>query len=84
MSKPVPAAHLAKKASKPYPGDSDDYRKARTSLLEEEIELRRQIGRVAELRRALPPDGELSKPTGLSPRTARSTAWPICSGGTTR
>jgi predicted dithiol-disulfide oxidoreductase (DUF899 family) len=62
MNKLVPAAELAKKASKPYPGDSDEYRKARTALLEEEIELRRHIGRVAELRRALPPGGELSKP----------------------
>ena len=62
MSKLVPSAELAKKASKPYPGDSDSYRKARTALLEQEIELRRHIGRVAELRRALPPGGELSKP----------------------
>jgi hypothetical protein len=35
MSKFVPVAELAKKASKPYPGDSDDYRKARTALLEQ-------------------------------------------------
>jgi predicted dithiol-disulfide oxidoreductase (DUF899 family) len=53
-----PAAELAAKASKPYPNDSDAYRKARTALLAEEIELRRHIERVAAQRRALPPGGE--------------------------
>jgi len=38
-----------------WPGESADYRAARTALLTEEIELRRQIQRVAEQRRALPP-----------------------------
>lgn len=38
-----------------WPGESADYRRARTDLLAEEIELRRQIQRVAEHRRALPP-----------------------------
>lgn len=52
------AASLAAAASKPYPNDSDEYRKARTALLAEEIELRRHIGRVAAQRRALPPGGE--------------------------
>ena len=54
----TPAAELAFKASRPYPGDSLEYRKARTALLEEEIELRRHIERVAALRRGLPPGGE--------------------------
>jgi predicted dithiol-disulfide oxidoreductase (DUF899 family) len=54
----TPAAELAKKGSKPFPNESDDYRKARTTLLAEEIELRRQIQRVAAMRRALPPGGE--------------------------
>ena len=54
----VPAAELATKASKPYPGDSDQYRRARTALLTEEIELRRHIERVAEQRRGLPLGGE--------------------------
>jgi predicted dithiol-disulfide oxidoreductase (DUF899 family) len=54
----TPAAELAFKASKPYPGDSPQYRKARTALLAEEIELRRHIERVAALRRGLPPGGE--------------------------
>ncbi len=53
-----PAAELAAAASKPYPNDSAEYRKARTALLAEEIELRRHIERVAAQRRALPPGGE--------------------------
>ena len=39
------------------PGETDEYRQARDRLLEEEIELRRSIERVAEARRALPPGG---------------------------
>lgn len=53
-----PAAELARRASRPYPNDSDAYREARTRLLAEEIELRRHIARVAEQRRALPLGGE--------------------------
>jgi predicted dithiol-disulfide oxidoreductase (DUF899 family) len=53
-----PARELAAAASKPYPNDSARYREARTTLLAEEIELRRQIERVAALRRELPPGGE--------------------------
>ena len=52
------AAELAAKANKPFPGDSAEYRDARTKLLAEEIELRRQVQRVAAMRRALPPGGE--------------------------
>src|SRR3546814_12215405 len=51
----APAAELAKKGSKPFAGESEKYREARTSLLAEEIELRRQIQHVAAQRRALPP-----------------------------
>ena len=58
MANLKPAAELAAAASKPYPNDSAAYRRARTALLVEEIELRRHIERVAELRRALPPGGE--------------------------
>jgi predicted dithiol-disulfide oxidoreductase (DUF899 family) len=54
----APAAELARKGSKPYPNETAEYRKARTTLLAEEIELRRHIQRVAALRRALPPGGE--------------------------
>lgn len=53
-----PAADLAAAASKPYPNDSAAYRQARTTLLAEEIELRRHIERVAAQRRALPLGGE--------------------------
>jgi len=53
-----PAAELAAAASQPYPNDSPEYRKARTALLAEEIELRRHIERVAEQRRALPLGGQ--------------------------
>ena len=54
----VPATELAARGSKPFPGDSAEYRKARTELLAEEIALRRQIQHVAAMRRALPPGGE--------------------------
>ena len=58
MPDPKPAIDLAAAASKPYPGDSAEYRAARTALLAEEIELRRHIERVAAQRRALPLGGE--------------------------
>jgi predicted dithiol-disulfide oxidoreductase (DUF899 family) len=53
-----PAADVAAAASRPYPHDSEAYRRARTALLAEEIELRRHIERVAAQRRALPLGGE--------------------------
>ena len=52
-----PAAEMAAEGSKPFPNESAEYREARTALLAEEIELRRHIARVAEMRRALPPGG---------------------------
>lgn len=52
-----PAGDMAAASPIRWPGESDDYRRARVALLEEEIELRRQIQRVAEHRRALPPGG---------------------------
>ena len=58
QQEPVDAQKLAEKASKPYPGDSAEYRRAREALLVEEIELRRHIARVAVQRRALPLGGE--------------------------
>ena len=54
-----PAPELAATVSKPYPNDSDEYRKARMALLAEEIELRRHIERVAEQRRKLPLGGRI-------------------------
>ncbi|WP_258096685.1 DUF899 family protein, partial [Klebsiella pneumoniae] len=44
-----------------FPNESDAYRQARNALLAEEIELRRHIERVAAMRRALPPGGEVTK-----------------------
>lgn len=51
------AAELAARSPMRMPNESAEYRAARTALLAEEIELRRQIERVAEQRRALPPGG---------------------------
>jgi predicted dithiol-disulfide oxidoreductase (DUF899 family) len=56
----VPAAELAARSPTRMPNESAAYRAARTALLAQEIELRRQIERVAELRRALPPGGEVT------------------------
>ena len=62
MSDPVtlppelqPAEQMAEANKTRWLGESEDYRRARNALLAEEIELRRQIQRVAEQRRALPP-----------------------------
>jgi len=55
----VPVKDLAQKNTANFPNESEQYRKARNFLLAEEIELRRHIERVAELRRALPPGGEV-------------------------
>jgi len=56
-----PAIELANASGVRFPNESDAYRRARTVLLAEEIELRRHIERVAEQRRALPPGGEVKK-----------------------
>jgi predicted dithiol-disulfide oxidoreductase (DUF899 family) len=40
-----------------FPGESEEYRRERNRLLEAEVELRRQIERVAAQRRELPPGG---------------------------
>ncbi|NIJ22307.1 putative dithiol-disulfide oxidoreductase (DUF899 family) [Sphingomonas naasensis] len=50
-----PVEVLAARARSRWPGESAEYRAARTALLADEIALRRQIERVAEQRRALPP-----------------------------
>ena len=56
-----PAAELALTNAARLPNESAEYRRARQQLLTEEIELRRHIERVAELRRALPPGGVVTK-----------------------
>ena len=55
----VPAAELARRSPVRFPNESAEYRAARTSLLKEEIELRRHLERVSHQRRALPPGGEV-------------------------
>lgn len=55
-SQTLPSARaLADNCKVRIPGESATYRAARTALLAEEIELRRHIERVADMRRALPP-----------------------------
>jgi predicted dithiol-disulfide oxidoreductase (DUF899 family) len=56
-----PAEVLAARCKARWPGESAEYRAARTALLAEEIELRRQIERVAEQRRALPAGPEVAR-----------------------
>jgi len=55
----IPASELASRNPVRMPNESAEYRRARNALLAEEIELRRHIERVAALRRALPPGGEV-------------------------
>lgn len=60
INKTLPSARaLAENCEVRIKGESADYRKARTALLAEEIELRRHIERVAEMRRALPSGAEV-------------------------
>lgn len=54
---PVPARELAATNKAHFPNESGDYRTARNALLVAEIELRRQVERVAAMRRSLPPGG---------------------------
>lgn len=44
-----------------FPNESKEYRKARSALLDEEIQLREQIARVAKTRAALPPGGAVKE-----------------------
>jgi predicted dithiol-disulfide oxidoreductase (DUF899 family) len=59
QEKLVPAEALAAKNTVSFPNESAEYRAARNALLAEEIEIRRATERVAELRRQLPPGGEV-------------------------
>jgi predicted dithiol-disulfide oxidoreductase (DUF899 family) len=56
-----PAKELAAGNGAHFPNESDRYRQARNALLAEEIELRRHLERVAEMRRQLPPGGAVTK-----------------------
>jgi len=53
------AVELAESEDARWPNESAEYRRARTALLAEEIELRRHIERVAAQRRALPAGPEV-------------------------
>src|SRR2546429_4288786 len=55
-----PVVELARASNVRYPNESAEYRRARTALLAEEIELRRHIERVAAQRRDLPPGGQVT------------------------
>ncbi len=54
MTMQTTATELAARNRARFPNESPDYRRARNALLAEEIELRRHIERVSELRRRLP------------------------------
>jgi predicted dithiol-disulfide oxidoreductase (DUF899 family) len=56
----LPAKELAERNTARFPNESAAYRGARNALLAEEIELRRHIARVAEMRRQLPPGGAVT------------------------
>jgi len=57
----VPSFQLASLNKAHFPNENAAYRKARNALLNEEIELRRHIERVAAQRRALPEGGRIPK-----------------------
>jgi predicted dithiol-disulfide oxidoreductase (DUF899 family) len=57
----VPAEKLAAMNTIHFPNESEEYRRARNTLLAQEIELRRHIWQVGEARRALPKGGEVAK-----------------------
>ena len=59
QDKLVPAEALAARNTARFPNESPEYRAARNALLAQEIEIRRATERVAELRRQLPPGGEV-------------------------
>lgn len=61
MTALTPASDLAARNRVHFPNETAEYRQARNALLAEEIELRRHIERVAELRRQLPAGGEVTK-----------------------
>jgi predicted dithiol-disulfide oxidoreductase (DUF899 family) len=65
----IPAQKLAATNKAQYPNESAAYRAARNELLDEEIELRRHLERVASQRRALPPGGEIPQDFQLNSET---------------
>jgi predicted dithiol-disulfide oxidoreductase (DUF899 family) len=55
LARPAPQAlqHIR------FPNEGAEYRRARNALLEQEMELRRQVERMAAQRRALPSGGKI-------------------------
>ena len=68
-----PAAELARTDKTRHPNEGAEYRRAREALLAEEIELRRHIERVAEMRRALPPGAEVTRAYEFSGESGKVT-----------
>ena len=58
----TPSDQLAARRRPMFPGETEAYASARQALLAEEIDLRRQLARVAEHRRSLPPGPVVKKP----------------------
>lgn len=56
-----PAPELARKRKTAFSGESDDYARARESLLAEEIEVRRHLTRLTRQRQQLPPGPVIEK-----------------------
>jgi predicted dithiol-disulfide oxidoreductase (DUF899 family) len=67
----TPATELATKNKAKFPNESEEYRQARNALLAEEIELRRHIERVAELRRGLPNGGAVPRDYNFESETGK-------------
>lgn len=57
----TPAKDLANLVKSPFPGESEAYAAARRALLAEEITFRRNMTRLVDLRRALPPGPVIAK-----------------------
>lgn len=67
----APAEELAAKNQAKFPNESKEYRQARNTLLAEEIELRRHIEKIAELRRNLPDGGIMLEDYSFEGETGR-------------
>jgi predicted dithiol-disulfide oxidoreductase (DUF899 family) len=65
----VPAQDLVATNKAHYPNESAEYRAARNDLIVQEIELRRNLERVASQRRALPAGGEIPQDFLLASET---------------
>ncbi len=57
----TPATELVANSTAAHPNEPAEYRQARNELLVEEIELRRHVERVAQMRRELPIGGEIPR-----------------------